>query len=435
MKFVSTRDNTHEVDFSEAILSPLPSDGGLYVPAYSENLSPWIRYMNKESEFVSIAGSLTSALIKEEFSPIISEAIADNAFHFSPKLEKLDENLYVLELFHGPTGTHKDFGMSYLASCLEYTLIMQEKKATILASTDGETGAAIASALRGKKNLKAVLLFEKGTMRGFTEDDCFWNGGNIYPVEVDASKEVCDQLIRDIYSDSELIKKYGLTLANTVNIGRLLPHTFFYMYAFSKLKNTVIDNIYYSMQAGNYGNITAGLYAWKFSLPLNGLITNCTCSLMQDAVGKCSVLDAMVPLSERGVADPAEPSNVERLEEIFATSPAVMKALVFPQQVSDDEAIAAGQELCMKYNKLYDIETARSYCAAKKRGIINYDDGSAVVLVAYRHPSLPSSCVKLCCGEAPEMSKELKKVYSSITPKKKISASIEEIKKILEELH
>lgn len=434
MKFISTRNHIEEVDFSHAILHPLPEDGGFFVPAYSENLSPWIRYMNNDSEFVSIAGSLTSALIKEEFSPIISEAIADNAFPFSPKLEKLDDNLYVLELFHGPTGTHKDFGLSYLASCLEYTLIMQEKKAIMLASTDGETGAAIASALRGKKNLKAVLLFEKGTMRGFSEEDCVWNGGNIYPVEVDGNKAVCDQLTRDVYSKPELIEKYGLTLANTVNIGRLLPHTFFYMYAFSKLKNTVIDNIYYAMQAGNYGNITAGLYAWKFSLPLNGIITNCTNSLMQDAVGKCSVLDAMVPLSERGVADPAEPSNVERLEEIFTTSPAVMKALVFPQQVSDDEAIEAAQELCMKYNKHYDIETARSYCAAKKRGVINSDDGSAVVLVAYRHPSLPSSYVKLCCGEAPEMSDTLKKVYASIVPKKKIVASIDEVIKIFEEL-
>ena len=435
MKFISTRNNTEEVAFSQAIRECLPNDGGLYVPADTEDLSPWIRYMNKDSKFVSIAGALTQALLKEEFSPIISEAIVNNAFPFSPKLEKLDDNLFVLELFHGPTGTHKDFGLAFLTSYLEHVNIMQEKKSVILSSTDGETGAAIANAIRGKKNLKTVLLFEKGSMRGFSDSDCVWNGGNIYPVEINGTKKVCDQLTRDIYSNHELVKQHGLTLANTANVGRLLPHTFIYMYAFSRLKNTVVDNIYYAMQAGNYGNITAGLYAWKFSLPLTGLITNCTTSLTQDAVGKCAMLDSLVPLTERSVADSAEPSNIERLEELFATSPAVMKALLFPQIVSDDEAREAGQELFMKYGKLYDIETARSYTAAKKKGVLSSDDGSAVVLVAYTHPSLPSSRVKMCCGEAPAMSEQLKKVHSPITPKKTIDASIENITAILKELH
>ncbi len=435
MKFISTRNNTKEVEFSQAILNCLPNDGGLYAPAYAENLSPWIRYMDKDSTFVSIAGSLTQALMKEEFSPIISEAIVSNAFHFSPNLEKLDDNLYVLELFHGPTGTHKDFGLSYLTSCLEYVNIMEERDSIIIASTDGETGSAITNAIRGKRSLKAILLFEKGTMRGFSEEDCIWNGGNIYPVEVNGTREECDQLTREIYSNPELIEKYRLTLANTANIGRLLPHTFIYMYAFSRLKNTVNDNIYYAMQAGNYGNIMAGLYAWKFSLPLSGIITNCTCSLTRDAVGKCSVSDSLVPLTERSAADPVEPSNIERLEELFTTSPAVMKALVFPQDVSDDEAIEAGQELFVKYGKMYDLETARSYCASKKRGALDSDDGSAVILVAYRHPSLPTSCVKMCCGEAPEMSEELQKVYSPVKPEKTIDATKENIIRILEKLH
>ncbi len=434
MKFLSTRNSSKQVDFSQAILKCLPPDGGLYVPAYSENLSPWIAHLNNETSFDSIAGSLTAALLKEEFSPIISEAIASNAFPFSPVLKKLDDSFFVLELFHGPTGTHKDFGLSYLASCLEYVLIMQGKKATVLASTDGETGAAIVSALREKEHIKAVLLYAKGTMKGFKESDCVWNGGNIYPVEVDGDKNTCYELTRAIYSKPDLIEKYSLTLANTANIGRLLPHTFLYMYAFSRIKNQLVDNLFYAMPAGNYGNVVAGLYGWKYALPLNGIITNCTSTLTQDALGKCSVLDSLVPLQKRGPADPVEPSNIERLEEIFATHPAVLKALVFPTAVSDEDAISGSQELFMKYSEFFDLETSRAYEAAKRDGVFQEDSGSSVVLVATKDPSLCAASIKTLCGESPVMSEALKSVYAPIKPVKKIPASIEAVEQILTEL-
>ena len=106
MQFHSTRNPNVTVSFAHAVLDCMASDGGLYVPAYEENLRPWILYMNSGTTFASLAGALTSALIKEEFSPIISEAIATRAFPFSPEIRQLDESLYALELFHGPTGSH-----------------------------------------------------------------------------------------------------------------------------------------------------------------------------------------------------------------------------------------------------------------------------------------------------------------------------------------
>ena len=153
LKFISSRfSNNTEVSFSEAILNCLPQDGGMYVPVIDENLSNWILYMNGQTSFQSIAGTLTSAVIRNEFSPIICETIATKAFPFSPELKQLDDNLFSLELFHGPTGCYKDFAISYLASCLENILIMKDKTATILAVTNGETGACIVEALK-KENL------------------------------------------------------------------------------------------------------------------------------------------------------------------------------------------------------------------------------------------------------------------------------------------
>ncbi|AEE17649.1 pyridoxal-phosphate dependent enzyme [Treponema brennaborense] len=434
MQFVSTRDRKNVVSFSQAITDCMAPDGGLYVPAYADNLGPWVYYLNDKTSFASLAGSLTSALIKEEFSPIISEAIATGAFPFSPGFRRLDDSLYQLELFTGPTGSHKDFGVSYLAACLEYTLLMQDKNAIVVAVTDGEIGASVVQAMRGKKHLKAVLLYVKGTMRGFNESDCVWNGGNVYPVEVDGTVEECNRLVGAVFADREAVSSYGLTLVNTANIGRLLPQTFFYMYAFSRLKKKVFGDIFYALAPGNYGNLAAGLYGWKFSLPVNGFITECTPSLTVDPFNRCEVLDAVVPLENRGPADPASPSNLERLEEVFFTNPAVLKGMVFPVPVSQTEREAACKELFMKYGEFADGETSGAYAAAKNHIDAFHTDDSTVVLVARDHPAFHVDRIRRCCGEAPEIPAHIAALLEPVTPVKRIPPELSHVIRICAEL-
>ena len=158
MKFTSTRDSSVSVNFSQAVLDCMPQDGGLYIPQDFADLRRWILYTNENTTFASIAGALTSAFINNEFSPIICETIATKAFPFSPKLRKIDERLFTLELYHTPTGSHKEFGISYLVNCLETILTMKGSTATFLDASVGELGASLARVIRGKKNIKAVLL-------------------------------------------------------------------------------------------------------------------------------------------------------------------------------------------------------------------------------------------------------------------------------------
>jgi len=437
VKFISTRSsqgNGSPVSFAEAVLNCIADDGGMYVPAYEEDLSRWILYMTEDTSFQSIAGALTSSLIHEEFSPIISEAIAMQAFPFSPELKKLDESHYVLELFHGKTGCYKDFGISYLASCLEHILLMQNKKAVVLAVTNGETGASIANAFRGKKHLKAVLLYTKGTMRYINDADCIWNGGNILPVEVDGTEAECFDIVRSVYSDRAFVKKHNLTLANTVNIGRILPLSFCYMYAFSRLKAHVAGDIFYSVDAGNYGNLAAGLYSWKFSLPVNGFITNCTNSLVADSFDKCCVMDSMVPLNKRSVADPANPSNIERIEQVFQANPMLMKSLIFPAPVTTEDRIKACKDAFIKYGYVMDPETAAAYAAAEKRAsLITADDG-VVVLVARNHPALSAETIRKWCGEVPVLPADMAQFYKRMEPSRRIAVDRSEIIKLFDEL-
>ena len=414
MQFVSTRDSENKVSFKQALLNCMPADGGLYVPHKAEDLRKWILYADEHTSFANLAGTLTSALINKEFSPIICEAIAVRAFPFEPLVRQLDDNLFILELYHGPTGTFKDFGVSYLTAALETILQMEGEKSILLDATTGELGACMAQAMRGRKLVKSVLLAPKGCLRGIEESDFVWNGGNIYPVEVDGTEADCHNLIRAIFSHPDLVKRYHLTVANTANIGRLLPQSFFYTYAFSHIKHLVNGDIFYALSAGNYGNLVSGLYSWKLALPVNGFIVPSTENLCLDAKGHVMVMDSIVPLDKRPAADPSDPSNLERIENIFKANALMLRSFVFPAKVTAEETQKACRELFMKYHIYADSQTSAAYVAASlRKDLVDSEDG-AVVLVARESPSLDEKFILQNIGEAPEREGQIVKAFEPV---------------------
>lgn len=402
MKLVSTRNSNHVVSFKQAIFDCMPADGGLYVPYSEHDLRSWILHMHEQTSFSAIAGSLTAALLKEEMSPVISEHIAAEAFHsYSPRLRQLDDRLFLLELFHGPTGNHRDFGFLWLASALENMLTIDEKKAVVIAPSTGAGGRSMAAAFGDKKHLKLIILYPKGCAKGLNTEHLIQNGGSVYPVEVDGDSAAVENIIRTVYQDRTLVETYNLTLANTVNIGRILPQAFFYMFAFTRIKNRTAGEIFYAVPSGNYGNLAAGLYAWKFCLPVTGFITDATDALTCDDTGRCYCLNSRIPLADRGPADPAVPSNIERLEQTFAVSPAIMKSIIFPAPVSNTEAETLIRESYKHYGIMFDMATAQAYAAAQARNILRRHGSESLVLVSKDHPAFESASLNRICGEAP----------------------------------
>ena len=412
MKFVSTRDPHNVVGFKQAVLDSLPIDGGLYVPEGNNDLKRWIYYADENTTFASLAGALTSAMINEEFSPLVCEAIAVDAFPTDPVFRQLDENLFILELYHGATGTFKDFGVSYLTSALETILTYDDERAILVDFTKGELGACMVNSLLGKRRLKSLLVSPKGKLRGLAQEDFAWNGGNVYPIEIDGTEEDCREAVRHVFSNRKLVRRYNLTAANTVNIGRVLPQTFFYTFAFSRLKKMTSGEIFYALAAGNYGNLVSGLYGWKFSLPVNGFIVPATPRLTLDAKGECVVLDSMIPLEKRGPTDPAEPSNIERLEQIFKVNPLILKSFVYPAQVTAKETADACKSLFMKYKVYADEETSSSYAAALKRHDITSEGEEAIVLVAREDPAIHREFLMHNLGEAPAMKPNVARAFT-----------------------
>lgn len=434
MKFTSTRDKSTSVTFAQAVLNCMPDDGGLYIPYETEDLRRWLLYTDEKTRFSSFAGSLTSAFIKDEFSPIICETIATRAFKFSPEVKQLDENLFIMELFHTPTGKHRDFGISYLISCIDTILQLNGGNALFLDVTTGELGASLALSIRGKKNIKAILVYPKGTVRGMEESDFIWNGGNVLPIEVDGSEDDCHKLVRTIFEDKKLIQQKHITVANTANIGRLLPQAFFYPYAFSRIKNKVNGNIFYALAPGNYSNVVAGLYAWQFALPLNGFIIPTTHSLTVDAMGDAVLLDSMVPVNRRIPSDPSEASNLERLEEVFSANKLLMKHFIYPQPIDENDVNAAAKELFVKYKIYADRHTARAYAASKVSEASQNETGTATVLVARDSPSLSEEFVRHTIGEIPEMPESIKNSLKPVTLNRPLIRTAQELKTIIEKV-
>ena len=434
MHFTSTRNNDLSVTFSQAVRDCIPDDGGVFVPSSIEDMSRWIYYIDETTSFSSIAGSLTSALMHEEFSPIICETIATAAFPTEPVVRQLDGSLFLTEMYHGFKGCHRDYGVSYLVSYLETTLQLKGGKAVFVDFTHGGLGALMSQILKGKKNIKAVLVYKKGTVRGLDEDSLVWNGGNIYPVEMEGTEAEIKAAISEVFADRSFVEANGLTVANTTNVCRLLGQIFFYPYSFAQVKNKFNGELYYAMGAGNYGSLIAGLYSWRFALPVNGFYVPSTPSLARSADGSPVVLDSLVDLKARGESNPAIPANLERLESFFGKNEMMMRHFIFPCDVSEEQRDAAAKELYIKYGVFADKETASAYAVVKENSSEVYDEDGACILCAYNHPSLSSDYCRHVIGEAPEMPEEIKAAFEPFELKRPAISSAAELKTIAQNI-
>lgn len=432
MILTSTRNPEIKVPFSKGIINSIPQDGGLYVPSNLQDLRRWIMYTDENTSFQNIAGTLTSAFINEEFSPIICEKIATEAFPHEPVLKQLDDNLFTLELYHGFTGCHRDYGVSYLCSLLETMLTMNGGSAIFLDYTRGELGSILAKTLKGKKNLKAVLICKKGEYRGLKDEDLYWNGGNIYPLEVEGDNG--KDLIREVFADTAFSEEYNLTVANTANFGRLMGHFFFFPYAFSRIKNKVHGDIYYALAPGNYSNLVAGLYSWRFALPLGGFVLPSTGALTTDTCGSTLLLDSIVSMEKRSKTDPSDPSNLERLEDIFSANSLMIRNFVYPSAVTNEEVDQAAKELFIKYGIFADRHTGRAYAALKNRSEDIFEDEGAAVLIARDDPALSQSYCRHTLGEAPEQSEKIKDALKPTILNRPCVTTAEEIKNVIREI-
>ncbi|MDR1429434.1 MAG: threonine synthase [Spirochaetaceae bacterium] len=424
MQFRSTGASEPLVSFKDVILRCIPPDGGLYVPATTVDMRQFFLYMDTSATYPELVATVTPSLLQGELNPFSASRVAESAFDFEPELVLLDERLSVLKLYNGPTGVFKDFGIAFLAAVME-ELIKRNGKAMILSAARGHSGTSMARAFNKRKGMTSVILYPEGPIHGLDEEDFVTHGGNILPIQIEGNYGDCQRLIREAINDRPFAERYSITSANAINAGRLLPQSFYYLYAFIKVKRHLRDDLVFSIPSGNFGNLIAALYAWKFGMPVGGFIAamNINNAFGEFIRGRRFVKKPVVSTLSPAL-DVASPENYTRLESFYREAPVVMRNMVFPDSVDDKSTMEAMEKAWKKYGLLLDPHGAVAFAAAQKYHASRNPNGHVVVM-ATGHPAMFSDLVTQITGERPEQPERFALLQREIDAPVKIAPSLD----------
>jgi len=316
MKYYNLKKNEQVVDFSTAVKIGLGDNQGLFFPKKIEpldDIESLLSLPTKERNFKILSNFVSENLSQEQLIKVL-----DKTFAFPSKLVAVDEQNYCLELFHGPTLAFKDFGATFMATCLQE--FSDGEKITILTATSGDTGAAVAQAFHGIDNIEVVILYPKGKISVLQEKMFTTLGGNIRTLTVNGTFDDCQALVKQSFDDQELVKAIGLNSANSINISRLLAQVCYYFEAISQLYEKGLpkdkrDNVVISVPSGNFGNLTAGIIAKLLGAPIKRFIatTNVNDTVPRYLVtGKWEPKETIATISN--AMDVSEPNNWPRIE-------------------------------------------------------------------------------------------------------------------------
>ncbi|NCC98654.1 MAG: threonine synthase [Bacteroidia bacterium] len=275
MKYYSTNKLVNCVDLENAVVKGLAEDKGLFMPDKIKVL-PASFYQNIDKmSFQDIAYNVADAFFGEDVDAESLKKIVYDTLNFDVPLVKVEDSIYSLELFHGPTLAFKDVGARFMSRLLGYFIQKEgeNKKVNVLVATSGDTGSAVANGFLGVKGIHVYVLYPKGKVSKIQESQFTTLGQNITALEIDGTFDDCQSLVKSAFMDADLNAKMKLTSANSINVARFLPQAFYYFYAYAQLKKLgKADNMVVCVPSGNFGNITAGLFAKRMGLPIKRFI-------------------------------------------------------------------------------------------------------------------------------------------------------------------
>ncbi|HXI00600.1 MAG TPA: threonine synthase [Sphingobacteriaceae bacterium] len=363
MELYSTNNRSLRVDFKEAVFNSLPADKGLYMPLHIPKLDEDFianiqKYSLQEISFKVATTLLQGAIPEEDLKHIITEAV-----NFPAPTVRLEDETYVLELFHGPSSAFKDFGARFMSRVMSYFMNDGEKMLDILVATSGDTGGAVALGFLNVPNTRVTILYPKGGVSAVQELQLVTNGNNIRAIEVDGTFDDCQALVKQAFADQELNTKLRLTSANSINIARLIPQTFYYFNAYAQLKKQGKKDVVFSVPSGNFGNLAAGIIAWKMGLPVKQFLA---ATNLNDTVPKFLKTGAYHPKPSiatlSNAMDVGNPSNWVRIIDLFNDDEALRNLLV-GFSFTDEQTIHAIEEIYSRYNYIACPHTAVAWLA------------------------------------------------------------------------
>src|ERR1700712_4112350 len=387
MKLYSTNNPSAQVTFKEAVFNSMPQDKGLYMPVTIPRLDDeFISNLDKYT-LPQIAFRVAQNLLGDAIPADDLKAIIDDAINFDAPIVKLEEDVYVLELFHGPSLAFKDFGARFMSRIMSYFLADGEKQLDVLVATSGDTGGAVALGFLGVPNTRVTILYPKGKVSDIQELQLTTNGQNIRAVQVDGTFDDCQALVKQAFTDAELNEKFRLTSANSINIARLIPQTFYYFNAYAQLLRMGISKVVFSVPSGNFGNIGAGLLAWKMGLPVEHFIAATNANDTVPEFLKTGVYQPKPSVATLSNAmDVGDPSNWVRITDLFRDDLNSLKNLITGYRYDDEETISAIKFINDDYNYVACPHTAIAWQALRDYQQDNYKPDTAGVFLSTAHP-------------------------------------------------
>jgi threonine synthase len=382
MKLYSTHNPNHIVNLDHAVKQSLAPNGGLYMPCEIKTMDDTFIDNLEGFSFQDIAYNVTQHLAGAYLSPHIINKIVDEAINFAAPVMRLDDRRYSLELWHGPSLAFKDFGARYMAGLMSYFLKDSNQKTTILVATSGDTGGAVAAGFLGIDNIEVIILYPSGKVSDLQEKQLTTLGNNIHAVEVNGTFDDCQALVKQAFLDPDIYKHYSLSSANSINIARLIPQSFYYFEAYKQVLG-LDKKVVFSVPSGNFGNLTAGLLAKRMGLPVSRFVAATNVNKIVPDYLESNVYQPQASVQTISNAmDVGNPSNWVRIMDMYKHDLSRLRDDVSGFWLDDDDTRAAMVECYQKHNYITDPHGAIAY-----RGLDKLGDDEIGIFLETAHPA------------------------------------------------
>jgi threonine synthase len=435
MKFISTEatagSTTDGVTFRDAVFSGLASDGGLYIPESIPAFPAAFIDALPSTSLLEIGEAVAAAFIEDIPRNDITALVA-GAWSFPVPLVRLRDNLFLLELFHGPTLAFKDIGARFLARTLSHYLHASQQKITIAVATSGDTGSAVAHGFFNIPHIDVFVLYPSGKISRLQEQQMATLGGNIHAIEVDGTFDDCQRLVKQALGDREVSAARGLTTANSISLGRLLPQISYYVWGVAQWQKEFGQNATglqpaFVVPSGNFGNLTAAVYARAMGTPIRSLSAATNVNDVGAQYLRTGVFTPRAAVQTYSNAmDVGNPSNLARLRAYFAGNDASTGRHIDVTVVSDQETLDQIKRTYEECGKVVDPHTAVGLVAARRQ-----TGETPVIVTATAHPAKFPEVIKRALGIDIPMPDQLKDALSRTKQSARMRAEFPEFRKIL----
>ncbi len=427
MQFYSTNRQCQKVSLKEAVMMGLAPDGGLFMPEHIPVIPKAFFNNIGEMNIREIAYVVADMMLGDDIDSEDIQRIVNDTFTFDVPLVRLEEDIYSLELFHGPTLAFKDVGARFLARIIShFGSPSSGRKVKVLVATSGDSGGAVANGFLNVPGVEVYVLFPQGGLTPFQRAQFSIADSNIYPIEVIGTFDYCQRIVKETFMDNDLRSETSLTSANSINICRLLPQMFYFFHGYASLIHAEGRDcrVVISVPCGNLGNLTAGLLAWRMGLPVSRFVV---ANNVNDVTS--GFLNSGIFTPKRAVRtvacamDVGNPSNMSRIQELFDGDIERMRQFMKGYSYSDMEIINTISQTHFYDNYIVDPHGATAFQALKD----DLKPGEKGLFLETAHPSKFARSVTLATGM--RFDKTIPTGAKVHTPR--ISASADALKKIL----